>query len=365
LLGQGVVARRAGCFNASADDAAFVEDAFELRGEARAVDAVIRYRALAIRARSSNREAARSCRVVPRCAARHRRGGVRAAAGLWAESAAAVCVLPRPRLVFSHPSAETQSLAPDAVIWALGSNGPVEVAIDGVALESVGGGSLLGDYQFVPDAPLAPGAHELTIQLDVSDYLLLEPADGVETIVFEVVESGGPVFDVDSLRAEITAVTSYPLEGGQRGDLVYPRSEFADDCSAESVDLTHACYDFPAQALVRIDLRQDPRALAYLVGDYLVPATCKAFFPDEASFGRDPAYGVSALSPSGIGPEREFTGAVEVRDPTAAGAPFPRARSRATRAGGAGRGWGCSPCVAARAGSLGGPKRPAHSRGVL
>jgi hypothetical protein len=194
---------------------------------------------------------------------------------------------------------------PDAVFWAVATTGVAKVTIDGAALMPLGAG-VPERYQFAPDTPLSLGAHELSIsvlppegQLTQRDRVLRET-----TLSFEVTER--PAFDTEG---EIVAVRSYPLVYGapQPSD----REDLEGDCSADAVELTFDCYDIIPDAIIRLDLSTDPGAQGYVVGNYLLPADCKVFFPYAYSQAARPPFSIAAIMPTGLGPATPFTGEPE------------------------------------------------------
>jgi hypothetical protein len=221
----------------------------------------------------------------------------------WSTPAGAACSSPEPAVAFSYPDASITSVPPDAVFWAVATTGAAGVTLDGVALAPLGQG-LPERYQFAPEQPLSPGPHELSIsvltpehQATGNDRVLRET-----TLSFDVTEQ--PALDA---QGEIVAVTSYPL--------VWPARSVAEDlegdCSADVIELTFGCYDIIPEAITRLDLSTDPNARGYVIGNYLLPADCKVFFPYGYSDAAQPPFSIAAITPSGLGPAAPFTGEPE------------------------------------------------------
>jgi hypothetical protein len=222
------------------------------------------------------------------------------AGSLWAPRATALCFPPPPAVAFSYPSAAALSIPTDGVIWAVGTEGPGAVAIDGVPIAAADA-SLIGSYYFVPNDALSVGPHELTMTVPDRISNGLDAGIGTSSLSFDVVE-GTPEDDYVT-NATITAITRYS------GDA--PSEAFEDDCSEQAVPLTFPCNDTGGPgSSVRIDIDADPSGLGYVVADRILPPTCRAIVISE--WGFEPVqYSIAEVLPTGIGPALFFVRAVE------------------------------------------------------
>jgi MYXO-CTERM domain-containing protein len=191
-------------------------------------------------------------------------------------------------------------------VAAFGSAG---VAVDGVPLAPIGE-SELGSHQFLPEAPLALGQHELLITVGNPAGYRVAPGATTSVIAFEVAEGAGGEITED---ATITGVTTYPIVSGAMGERLSPtEAVFDDDCSADAVPLVAVCHDTGGpSSVVRVDLDTDPAALAYVVGDYLLPATCRALVTDRYETGSPAFLSIAAVLPTGLGAPSYFAGTIE------------------------------------------------------
>jgi hypothetical protein len=158
-------------------------------------------------------------------------------------------------------------------------------------------------YQFAPDEPLSLGPHELSISVLTPEGY---PRNGDplvrETRSFNVTEQ--PVLEAEG---EIVAVTSYPLlwGGPQRST---PGEALEGDCSAAAVELTFGCHDMIPESTIRLDLSTNASAKGYVVGNYLLPADCRVFFPYAYSQAAQAPFSIAAIVPTGLGPAKPFAG---------------------------------------------------------
>jgi MYXO-CTERM domain-containing protein len=239
--------------------------------------------------------------------------GLATAAATWSVPALGNCVAPEPKVVFSYPDAATGSIPPDAVIWAIAADGPASVAIDGVPLPRRGD-EAPDNGQFVPAAPLPVGPHELTITMGNAYSYDVPAEDLTVAIPFEVSLDAASASSGD---VAITRVERHPIVTSQSGDRLSPTGEvFDQDCSADSVELQFNCFDTGGPfAITRIELATDPTALRYLFRDtagyHLLPPTCTAFVTYDY-FGARDSYSISALLPTGLGPETASDAGIDV-----------------------------------------------------
>ena len=219
---------------------------------------------------------------------------------LCAHAAHAACDAERTSIEFTYPDAQTPSVPPNAVFWAVSPVGTVNVTVDGVALAPRGAG-LVDRHQFVPAAPLADGQHELVASV------------GTERRSVRFTVAARPPASAD---AKVDTVIVYPLElGPGPTELLNPPPEQYDtECMELVVQLADTCYEELPAAVARVTYASQGDVIAYLVqGRALLPARCATYWMPSETRPRSEAHRVAAVLPTGVAGEQVFDGPIEVR----------------------------------------------------
>jgi hypothetical protein len=217
-----------------------------------------------------------------------------------ARPAHAACDAAQPSIEFTYPDAQTQSVPPNAVFWAVSPVGTVNVTVDGVALAPRGVG-LVDRHQFVPAAPLADGQHELVASVG-------SERRSVRFTVAQRLPS--------SADAKVDTVIVYPLElGPGPTELLNPPPEQYDtDCMELVAQLTDTCYEELPAAVARVTYASEGDVVAYLVqGRALLPARCATYWMPSDTRPSPESHRVAAVLPTGVSSEHAFDGPIEVR----------------------------------------------------
>lgn len=218
-----------------------------------------------------------------------------------ASPARAVCLPPDPLLIWSYPEAGSE-VPLDAHVWALVPDyiERLTVALDGEPLPRVVPAgerdvSPLQRAEYAPAARLAPGEHELTITIGESEEW---PFAETYRSTFVAREQ-----DVPGSAFAITSATEY--REGPEGN---PRGAPA-QCDGQLIDTRLPCYDtgYP-RVHTRVTLEHDAKAIAYLVADRLVPASCDTF--DLVGWANADELVVTAVLANGLSEPRPFEGEV-------------------------------------------------------
>lgn len=217
---------------------------------------------------------------------------------LCARPAHAACEPAQPSLDFTYPDAQTQSVPPNAVFWAVSPVGAVNVTVDGVALAPRGAG-LVDRHQFVPAAPLADGQHELVASVGTQR----------RSVRFSVAARLP-----SSADANVDTVTVYPLELGPTELLNPPEDQYDTDCMALVAQLADTCNDDVPPALTRVTYASQGDVIAYLVqGHAILPARCATYWMPSDTRPSPESHRVAAVLPTGVAKENAFDGPIEVR----------------------------------------------------
>jgi hypothetical protein len=222
--------------------------------------------------------------------------------------AQASCSAPEPGVIWTYPDAATLAVPADAVFWAVSLEGVVTVEVDGVPLTPLGTG-VVDRHQFASTAPLSEGEHELVARVELAESEADRGESDERRVRFDVTSEAATTADLS-----VSSVRAYPLRYGDETIVNPPASEY-DLCSEPAIALHGRCDDIIPSRLLRVEYQPQGTPIAYLVqGDTLVPAGCPWFwFGDSSGVSSSLAYVAQAVLPTGVGPSRAFSGAVEVR----------------------------------------------------
>jgi hypothetical protein len=213
-------------------------------------------------------------------------------------SAHAACEAAQPSLDFTYPDAQTPSVPPNAVFWAVSRVGTVSVTVDGVALAPRGAG-VVDRHQFVPAAPLGDGQHELVASVGTER----------RSVRFNV----APQLP-SSADASVDTVTVYPIELGPTELLNPPRDQYDTECMEFVAQLADICNEDVPPALTRVTYASQGDVIAYLAqGRAIMPARCATYWMPSGERPSPEDHRVAAVLPTGVAQERAFDGPIEVR----------------------------------------------------
>lgn len=231
----------------------------------------------------------------------------------WAPSAHADCYAP-PLLLWTYPDEATGVVPTSSHLWVLGTSRlsyALTVTLDGERIQRVNatGSEPLVRAEYAPNEPLAPGEHELVIELRTSS-----DAEPLETRRISFVAEGS---SVQEARAEVSSVTRYEWIGTdsrlRAPEPFPPEAAYDGDCTERVVDTSEGCNDtyWSGSVGTRVELTSNGESIANLVGDLLVPGDCRVFFPwGPAANAED--YPLTQVMPEGVLSPRSFEGEVEV-----------------------------------------------------
>lgn len=241
------------------------------------------------------------------------KGAAIASALIWSSPSAADCVR-GPAVLWTYPDATTSVVPETTSLWVLlsrFSEDYARVTLDGERIRRVHvtGATPLERAEYAPNEALAPGEHELVIEVK-------EP--GVEEPFVQRIPFVAAGSSTRAARSEIASMTRYEWPGP--GPLGYrsaepfpPAADYEGDCTDRVVDTRESCNDIidDLAGSLRIELDSNGEAIANLVGPYLVPGDCRVFFPNGyAAYAQE--YSLIPVLPEGALSERSFEGELEV-----------------------------------------------------
>jgi len=197
-----------------------------------------------------------------------------------------------PRLLFTYPNRDTPTLAPDAVLWAVGTNLVVlsEAYLDGTLRLEPSGAAPPDNWMFVPPEPMSPGRHSVDFVFENLEDERVE----VDYVDFEVLEGTAASVDANVAAVALSGQRfslPTPLFGPQRSAYEAEMDRLAGgpgDCSAYVQAQFGYCYDSEqgdardvwgrngrgAPLLLWTGLTPHPNALGFVMGERFLPPRC-------------------------------------------------------------------------------------------